>query len=103
MAKAKISKKERLAEMRKSNDDHYRSLGYSGTFKSTRRDINDIPDYRDLSGLLKASDTIPGNGNKKAQSTYTGTLITGIATMHKSNAVPITSGQQAIEISQMRR
>lgn len=40
---------------------------------------------------------------KKEPQQYTGTLIKGIATMHKSNAVPIIDQKQAIEISQMRR
>ena len=44
-----------------------------------------------------------GNGFKKEAHKYTGTLIKGIATMHKSNAVPIINEQQAIEIAQMRR
>jgi len=34
---------------------------------------------------------------------YTGTKILGIGTMHKSNAVPIFSDEQAIDISRMRR
>lgn len=34
---------------------------------------------------------------------YTGTLIKGIATMHKSNAVPILNEEDAIAISKMRR
>ena len=34
---------------------------------------------------------------------YTGTKILGIGTMHKSNAVPIFSDEQAVEISRMRR
>ena len=34
---------------------------------------------------------------------YTGSKIKGIGTMHKSNAVPIFSDEQAIEISRMRR
>ena len=34
---------------------------------------------------------------------YTGTKVKGIATMHKSNAVPIFSDKQAIDISKMRR
>jgi len=34
---------------------------------------------------------------------YTGTKILGIGTMHKSNAVPIFSDEEAIEISKMRR
>jgi hypothetical protein len=34
---------------------------------------------------------------------YTGTKIKGIGTMHKSNAVPVFSDEEAIEISRMRR
>lgn len=34
---------------------------------------------------------------------YTGTLVTGIATMHKSNAVPVINKKQMEEISKMRR
>jgi len=34
---------------------------------------------------------------------YTGTKIKGIGTMHKSNAVPVFSDEEAIEISKMRR
>ena len=34
---------------------------------------------------------------------YTGTKVRGIATLHKSNAVPVFSDQEAVEISRMRR
>lgn len=34
---------------------------------------------------------------------YTGTKVLGIATMHKSNAVPVFAAEDAVEISQMRR
>lgn len=34
---------------------------------------------------------------------YTGTAIIGIGTLHKSNAVPIFSSDEAVEISKMRR
>ncbi len=34
---------------------------------------------------------------------YTGTMIKGIGTMHKSNAVPIFSDEEAIDIAKMRR
>ncbi len=40
---------------------------------------------------------------KKEPQRYTGTLIKGIATMHKSNAVPVINEEQARDISQMRR
>ena len=34
---------------------------------------------------------------------YTGTKVKGIATMHKSNAVPVFSNEEAQDISRMRR
>ena len=34
---------------------------------------------------------------------YTGTKVKGIATMHKSNAVPVFSDEEAKDISKMRR
>lgn len=40
---------------------------------------------------------------KKEQVTYTGTAMKGIGTMHKSNAVPIFSDEDAIAIANMRR
>lgn len=40
---------------------------------------------------------------KKAAPVYTGTKIKGIGTMHKSNAVPIFSDDEAVAIAQMRR
>jgi hypothetical protein len=44
-----------------------------------------------------------GNATMKPAKVYTGTKVKGIATMHKSNAVPVFSDEEAIEISQMRR
>jgi hypothetical protein len=39
----------------------------------------------------------------KPSKQYTGTKVKGIATMHKSNAVPVFSDEEAVEISKMRR
>ena len=39
----------------------------------------------------------------RPEKVYTGTLIKGIATMHKSNAVPIINNEQAVEVATMRR
>ena len=44
-----------------------------------------------------------GNATMTAPKVYTGTKVKGIATMHKSNAVPVFSDQEAIEIATMRR
>jgi hypothetical protein len=48
---------------------------------------------RDTGGVAAAS----------APKVYTGTMVRGIATLHKSNAVPVFSDQEAVEISRMRR
>jgi hypothetical protein len=40
---------------------------------------------------------------KPADKEYTGTKIKGIGTMHKSNAVPVFSDEEAKDISKMRR
>ena len=44
-----------------------------------------------------------GVATKAPEKVYTGTAIKGIATMHKSNAVPVFSQADAIDISKMRR
>lgn len=40
---------------------------------------------------------------KAPDKVYTGTMIKGIGTMHKSNAVPIFSNEDAVDIAKMRR
>ena len=40
---------------------------------------------------------------KPTDKEYTGTTIKGIGTMHKSNAVPVFSDEEAKDISKMRR
>jgi hypothetical protein len=74
-----------------------------GKPKRPKQGIYNIPDYKkDLRTLPPLSNSV-GNGHAKAANEYTGTYITGIATMHKSNAVPVTNKQQAIDIANMRR
>lgn len=58
--------------------------------------------------LQRTTPEIPSNntvgvGFANKAKEYTGTLIKGIATMHKSNAVPVISKEAAEEISRMRR
>jgi hypothetical protein len=47
--------------------------------------------------------TTGGVATLAAPKIYTGTKVRGIATMHKSNAVPVFSDEEAIDISKMRR
>ena len=44
-----------------------------------------------------------GPVSTKANPQYTGTKILGIGTMHKSNAVPVFSSEEAHDIATMRR
>ena len=58
--------------------------------------------YYDARCDIPTSDKV-GNGFKRDEDKYTGTLIVGIATMHKSNSVPVINQNQAEEIARMRR
>jgi hypothetical protein len=62
-----------------------------------------IPEGRNTTAHMKSVDTGLGNATLKPAKQYTGTMVKGIATMHKSNAVPVFSDEQAVDISRMRR
>ena len=57
------------------------------------REPVDIPSKADTVGVAAAAEV----------KVYTGTKIKGIGTMHKSNAVPIFSDEEAQDIAHMRR
>ena len=61
-----------------------------------------IPEGRNTTAHIKSVDT-GGNAVLKPSPVYTGTMVKGIATMHKSNAVPVFSNEEAVDISKMRR
>jgi len=61
-----------------------------------------IPEGRNTTAHIKSVDT-GGNAVLKPAKIYTGTKVKGIATMHKSNAVPVFSDEEAQDISKMRR
>jgi hypothetical protein len=62
-----------------------------------------IPEGRNTTAHIKSVDTGGGTASLPPQKVYTGTKVKGIATMHKSNAVPVFSDEEAIDISKMRR
>ena len=61
-----------------------------------------IPEGRNTTAHIKSVDT-GGNALLKPAKVYTGTKVKGIATMHKSNAVPVFSDEEAVDIARMRR
>lgn len=100
--KRKPSKSKRLEKAREEHEAWLKILGVKGTKSDYRYEI---PDYRENAPTVKTSDNICSNGTKKESAKYTGTEIAGIATMHKSNAVPIRRDdkQGAIDVASMRR
>lgn len=63
----------------------------------------EIPAYRNTTANIKSLNSGAGVAIKAPEKVYTGDKIVGIATMHKSNAVPVFSQEDAIAISKMRR
>jgi hypothetical protein len=61
--------------------------------------VRDTKEYPSLT----TSDTIPGSCAKKERREYTGNYIIGIATMHKSNLVPVGRGEDPTDYATMRR
>lgn len=68
------------------------SLDYKLSAPAGRGNTNHIP-----SRVTEGGSTTP------VHKVYTGTKILGIGTMHKSNAVPIFSDEEAQDIARMRR
>ena len=61
------------------------------------------PPGRTMNDHIPSRDSGGGVGAKRVSQVYTGGNIIGIGTLHKSNAVPIFSQQEARDISAMRR
>jgi len=64
---------------------------------------NSIPDYTENRSTIPTSDRITAIQGKKTRNVYSGTYIPGLATMHKSNTVPVGRGDDAKAYAQMRR
>ena len=79
-------------EKRRSRALKAEPLTYKLTAPPGRFTTHDIPS-RDTGG----------NATLAPAKVYTGTKVKGIATMHKSNAVPVFSDEEAKDISKMRR
>jgi hypothetical protein len=85
--------------------------GVAAEEKKRRRALAAEPLVYNLTGATDRAGTahIPSLGTSGGVAVlapakvYTGTKVKGIATMHKSNAVPVFSDEEAIDISKMRR
>jgi hypothetical protein len=82
-------------------EDKKRKRGLSAPSLSSSYSLK-IPEGRNTTAHIKSVDT-GGNAVLKPSKVYTGTKVKGIATMHKSNAVPVFSDEEAVDIAKMRR
>ena len=106
-SKRKPSKRKSL---QKAKDEHAKFLANMGLGDVANRaagrrggpaSVSSDRHYRS-GNSVPTSDRIQATAGR-SHNEYTGTLIKGIATMHKSNAVPVINKEQAVEISEMRR
>lgn len=77
-------------------------------FKSHARTLDEGPPALDTEGPRGRTDcpsltTAGGSTAKPVPMRYTGTKVLGIATMHKSSAVPVFSSEEAQDVAKMRR
>lgn len=80
--------------------------GFSNSREPVRTQMRVSPQYppgREPQQIPSKSDTPGAVAARPADKVYTGTKIKGIGTLHKSNAVPIFSDDEAVEIARMRR
>ena len=93
--------KELLKRQGVEQEERKRARGLSAPSLSSSYSLK-IPEGRNTTAHIKSVDT-GGNAVLKPSPVYTGTMVKGIATMHKSNAVPVFSDEEAVDISKMRR
>ena len=73
--------------------------------KNANVSILSVPDYRSSGNSIPTSDVIPGGSTAPAErQIYSGERrLLGVATMHKSNMVPVFDSKDAKDIARMRR
>ena len=69
----------------------------------TMNPVVNKPFVRDTGPRINSLPFTGGPCLKTPAKVYTGTMIKGIGTMHKSNAVPVFSDEEAQDIAKMRR
>ena len=73
--------------------------------KNAGSSVLSVPDYRSSGNSVPTSDVIPGGSTAPAErQIYSGERrFLGVATMHKSNMVPVFDSKDAKDIARMRR
>jgi hypothetical protein len=77
----------------------YRQGDYKPALRGTSMPDYNVSNHREK---YPSGDGI-GTTYARKEKVYTGTLVKGISTLHKSNAVPVINNEQILEIAKMRR
>ena len=106
--KQKFRNAEEAKRSRELKESWEKLLQRQGVPKEKRKPAKDQPlvyslSVRETPKIKSLPDTVKGAISSKQIPKYTGDKIIGIGTMHKSNAVPIFSDNEAKDISSMRR
>lgn len=100
------SKKRKPTAKQRELDASWQKLLKKYETKPVSRTVKPVTQVKPYVRETQKIASLPFSGGacpKKATPVYTGSAIKGIGTMHKSNAVPVFSDEQAIEIATMRR
>lgn len=93
--------------MRHTLSGKKKKVNYWTSKKKTEPEFKEyMPNYsyaRGDTSHIKSAPTGRGNTPLPNKKEYTGSLIKGISTLHKSNAVPIIDEQEAKDHAAMRR
>ena len=107
-------KKKPNAKQARANAEHEKWLRKRGVHpeqleakkkKNAGISILSVPDYRSSGNTIPTSNVIPGGSTApKERQIYSGERrLLGVATMHKSNMVPVFDSKDAKDIAKMRR
>jgi len=106
--KSKKSKKQREKEKAawKAQQERYQLVSITKKGKKFEACIKMTPlelNRERLASNFPSKDSGLGVASKKDVNTYTGDNLIGIGMMHKSNLVPVFKGDEAKDLSSMRR
>jgi len=103
------SKKKRATKAVREQHDEWLNgiMSMKTNFSQGKRHITKLDTqkttYQRQTPYIPSKNTTGGTATKAEPKVYTGDKMLGIATLHKSNAVPVFNNAEAVEISSMRR
>ena len=100
----KLPNTERLRRARAEHEAWKTKMGIDNVKPMKRTGDLELPKYEDRQGIPLGNKVPVKGGYQQQPQTYSGERkLLGIATMHKSNMVPVFDEQSAKDIAKMRR